>query len=118
MATKVLTNKGRNAIRDFLAAEVTELAVGTDGTDASKTETTLGNEVISKTVETAEDTGIGEERFTIRLSSAEANGYDLAELGAKNDGGTVLSRLVFAEIAKSSDFEVEFRLTKTVQNPQ
>jgi len=53
----------------------------------------------------------------IRLGSSDANGEALRELGSKTDDGSLLSRVVFSEIQKTSDFEVEFRLRKTVQNP-
>ena len=115
MPTTVLTNGGRDAVRDALQSEIAELAVGTDATDPTVSDTALGIEVISKAT-TEGDDGTGVATFSIRLDTTEANGSDLAEIGAVDGSGTLLSRLVFAEIAKTSDFELEFVVRKTVQN--
>jgi hypothetical protein len=113
MPTKELTNDGRNAIRDFLQGEVSEIGIGTDGTEASKTDTALGNQIIAKS-STNEDAGTGQSEFNARLLSSEANGEALRELGLKTPD--LWARLVFAEINKTSDFEVEFEVQAEVQN--
>lgn len=116
MATKALTNEGRNALRDHLQSALDDMAVGTDGSDASTTDTALGNEVVRKAIGTEEDVGDGEGRFDMRLLSTEANGTDLRELGLFTGAGSMYARIVFAEIAKTSDFEVEFEVTAEVRN--
>jgi hypothetical protein len=115
MPTKVITNDGRNAIRDFLQGEVAEIGIGTDGTEASKTDMALGNEVIAKS-STNEDVDTGQSEFSTRLLSSEANGESLRELGLKTSAASLYARLVYAEINKTSDFEVKFEVTGTVQN--
>lgn len=111
-----ITNAGLNAARDFLQSEVAELAVGTGTTDPTKTDTSLENEVTRKSV-TGSDAGTGEVEFVARLSSSEANGEDLAELGAVDGDGDLQARLTYSSIAKTSDFEVEYRLTEKAVNP-
>ena len=117
MASKAITNVGRNAIRDFLQGEIGTVAVGTDGSDVSTTDDTLGNEVLSK-ASANQDVGDGSEQFEIRLLTSEANNLDLRELGLLTPADELYFRLVFAEIPKTSDFEVEFEVTATVQNPE
>ncbi|MFC7140923.1 hypothetical protein ACFQMA_13950 [Halosimplex aquaticum] len=111
-----ITNAGLNATRDFLQSEVTELAVGTGTTDPTKTDTALENEVIRKPVD-GDDAGTGEVTFATRLTSSEANGADLAELGAVDGDGDLQARLTYSSIVKTSDFEIEFRLTERAMNP-
>jgi len=117
MATKALTNDGRNAIRDFLRDELADMAVGTDGSEASTTDTALGNYVITKPYKSEQNAGDGAAQYDIRLLSTEANGNALRELGLLTGAGDLYARLVFAEINKTSDFEVEFEVTAEVQNP-
>lgn len=92
------------------------MAVGTGSNDPTKTDSSLENEVIRKSVSGA-DNGTGEVVYTIRLSSTEANGNDLTELGTFESDGDLHSRLTHSEIPKTSDFEVEYRLTEKVVNP-
>lgn len=116
MAQYAKTNLGRNAIRDFLAGEISHLAVGTGTTDPKTTDTSLEAEVIEKSA-TAEDGGNGEVTHKIRLLTTEANGNDLTELGAKDAaGGNLEDRVVFAKVTKTNDYEVEFRLKQRVIN--
>jgi hypothetical protein len=117
MTTKALTNDGRNAIRDFLQSDLDDMAVGTDGTDPSATDTALGNEVLRKAFKSEKDTGDGSGQYDMRVLSTEANGSALRELGLYTGGGALYARIAFAEINKTSDFEVEFEVTATVQNP-
>lgn len=116
MATKTLTNDGRNAIREFLQGELADMAVGTDGSEASTTDTALGNEVLRKAFKSVTDEGDGSAQFDMRVLSNEANGSSLRELGLFTGGGSMYSRIVYAEIPKTNDFEVEYEVTATVKN--
>lgn len=91
------------------------MGVGAGSNDPTKTDSSLEEEVIRKSVSGA-DSGTGEVVYTIRLSTTEANGNDLTELGTFDDDGDLQARLTHSEIPKTSDFEVEYRLTKTVVN--
>ena len=114
--TGVIPNAGLDALRDFVQSEVAELAVGTGTTEPRKTDTDLEAEVFRQgVVDAAGDTG--EVTFTIRLSTADANGEALAELGAFDGGGDLQARLTHSSITKTSDFEIEYRLTETAVNP-
>jgi hypothetical protein len=117
MSSRAITTVGRNAIRDFLQSEVADIGIGTDGTDVSTTDTALGNEVLSKP-SANQAVGDGREQFEIRLLASEANNNDLRELGLLTAADELYFRLVFAEIPKTSDFEVEFEVTANVRNPE
>lgn len=117
MATKTLTNDGRRAIRDFLQSELADMGVGTDGSGASTTDTALGNEVLRKAFKSEQDTGDGSAQYDMRVLSTEANNNDLRELGLFTGAGSLYARIVYAEIPKTSDFEVEYEVTATVKNP-
>lgn len=113
--TGVITNAGRDAIRDFIQSEVAEMGVGTGTDEPTKTDSTLQSEVTRKAVSKA-DGGTGEEVFTIRLSTSDANGNDLTEVGTFDTDGDLQARLTHSEIRKTDDFEVEYRLSETVVN--
>lgn len=114
--TGVITNAGRDAIRDFVRSEVAELGVGTGTDEPTKTNSSLQSEVARKSVEKA-DGATGEAVFTVRFLSDEANGNDLTEVGTFDADGDLQARLTHSEIRKTSDFEVEYQLTETVVNP-
>lgn len=117
MPTKALTNDGRSGIRDFLQSELDDMAVGTDDSEVSRTDTTLGNEVIRKAFADESDSDIGTARFDMRLLTTDANGVDLQELGLFNGAGEMWARIVYADIRKTNDFEIEFEVSAEVQNP-
>jgi len=116
MVTKTVTNSGLNTVRDALASAGSDLVVGTDTTPPSVTDTTLGAQVVSKSTTTA-DVGTGKEEFSARLLTTDANGDDLAEVGLEDSSGDLLTRLVFAALSKTSDFELEIQITAEVSNP-
>lgn len=114
-----VTNAGLDAIRDFLQSEVTEMGVGTDDSNLSKTNSALESEVTRKSVAKA-DGGTGEAVFTIQLSTSDANyadtGSELKEVGVFDADGDLQARLTHSGIRKTDDFEVEYRLTEQVVN--
>lgn len=111
----VITNAGLDALRDSVSSDVAELAVGTGTTEPTKTQTSLGSEVLRESISGA-DGGTGEVTFVVRLSTSEAN-EDLAELGTFDGNGDLQARLTHSSIAKTSDFEIEYRLTEKAVNP-
>ncbi|NEU57109.1 hypothetical protein [Halorussus sp. MSC15.2] len=118
MAGKI-TNAGRDAIRDFVQSEVAEMGVGTGTTDPTKTNSSLESEVTRKSVSKA-DGATGETVFKITLSTSDANyadvGAELTEVGTFDADGNLQARLTHSGIRKTSDFEVEYRLSETVVN--
>ncbi|WP_135851306.1 hypothetical protein [Halorussus salinus] len=119
--TGKITNAGRDAIRDFIQSEVAEIGVGTGTTDPTKTNSSLENEVESARKSVAEaDAGTGETVFEITLSTSDANyddvGAELTEVGTFDADGDLQARITHSGIRKTSDFEVEYRLSETVVN--
>lgn len=110
-----VTNPGLNALRERIQADVAELAVGTGTSEPKKTDSALESEVIRKSV-TGTDDGTGETTFVIRLTTSEANGNDLTEVGTFESDDTLQARITHAAIQKTSDFEVEYRLTEKAVN--
>ncbi len=111
-----VTNAGLDAIRERIQSDVAELAVGTGTSEPKKTDTTGDlSEVIRKSAATSDD-GTGEAVFVVRLTTSEANGLDLTEVGAVESDDTLQARVTHAAIQKTSDFEVEYRLTERAVN--
>lgn len=112
----VRVNTGLDAIRDFLKGEIANILIGTDGTAASKTDSSLGNQVASKSSTNTEG-GTGEVTYKATLGTSENNGDTLREVGVENGSGEFQARIVHADLDKTSDLEVEYRLTETTVNP-
>lgn len=115
-ATKSLTNTGRNALRDALQADLDDMAIGTDGSEPSTTDTALGAKILEKAFDGEADDGPGALFTSMRVLSSEANGSTIRELGLKS-GTDLYARVVFAGIDKTQDFEIDFEVTATVKNP-
>jgi hypothetical protein len=109
MATVTITDGGLDlyalAARSFIDARVKYVAVGTDNTSPSSSDTTLGAEVFRKAL-TAGDDGVstGESIFTLYLSPQDAVGVAIAEVGwfggddatATADTGTLIGRGLYS----------------------
>jgi len=111
----VATNEQLDDIASYLAGKVATIAVGTDGTAETKTDTTIGNQVFSGAA-TVTSEGIGEKTFSVRLQAADADGDDLKEIVLLDSGGNLLARKTFAVISKTNNFELEFEYTEEVAN--
>ncbi len=97
----VITTNAKNRIRDLIADDVIEMAVGTDGTGATVSDTDLGAEITAVTkVPTIE---IGAQTITLStdIYSTEANGEVIKEMGIKITGDILLDRAVFPDFDKS-----------------
>jgi len=99
----------------------THIAVGSDGTSDSPSDTALGNEVLRKTfTEYNKDTLNFTYLWSIQLALTEANGYTLQEVGIFDDasGGNLGIRKTFTAIEKTSDKEVwiDLQLNIEVEN--
>lgn len=113
--TKTKTNIGRNAIRDFLESDITQLAIGTGTSDPKTTDTALDSEVSSKSA-TGSTGADGEVSHEATWGTSEANGNDISELGTKDADDELQDRLTFNSVSKDNTFELKFRLTQTIEN--
>lgn len=116
MVNKVNTDDRLDAIRDDEKTRVANILFGTDDAAPTLNDSGLGNEVASKAASN-EDGATGEFTSHAKLTTAEANGNTIQEVGEEESDGTLLARIVHAGIDKTSSFELEARLTKTYQNP-
>lgn len=115
MTQALLTDTGREKVAQLLGDDITALEIGSDSSSPSTDDDGVRSHVVSKST-TPEDAGGGSRSFNIRLDTTESNGETLGEIAAVDDSGNGLSRIAFAEIPKTQDFEVEFTVTKTVVN--
>jgi len=106
----VITETGQTEVRnqwvDGAGDIPTTTAYGTGTADAAETDTALGNKIIEKTVSTTDGT-TGTSNVVTRLTTADANGNDISELGEENSVDDLLSRIVIEPISKTSAFEIE-----------
>lgn len=115
MASKRV-NQGRNKIRDLLKTDIAEMAVGTDDTNPSQTDSSLGAEVFRDSITNEED-GTGRVAYVLRLGTGDANGETLQEAGVIDSDGDLNTRHTFADTPKQAGQEVEFRIIEQIQNP-
>lgn len=112
---RLLTNEGKNQLRQFLIDNVSEVAVGTGDSEPRSTDTDLDNEVYRADASNeATDTGVAES--TVKLGLSDANGSELSELMlfVGDDG---LARVVFGNTEKTDSIELAFETKITVNNP-
>ena len=108
----VFTNTGRQITRNLLSggsqAYLQYGAVGIGSAVASGTDTTLGSEVIRKAFEEVDDTTDYETTYETYLSSVQATGLSLREIGlcTASSGGSVAFRSTFTALAKTTGNEV------------
>lgn len=91
----------------------THIAVGTSTTSPAGGDTALGNEVFRSGYDGSTDNGTNV-TVTMTIGSGEANGNDLAEVGAFNSssGGTMINHALFSEpITKNSSKEITVTIT-------
>ena len=118
MSTAVtMTTAGLNLIRDGLRGVATDIkiyyvAVGTDSTAPSASDTTLGAEVFRKVMtSTANGVSDGEATFTLALSPQDAVGEVIAEVGwfagadasVTADTGVLMARVLYSHTKLASE---------------
>jgi len=118
----VHVNGARNALRDKAQSDIDEAAVGTDGTSESVSDTSIGTEVLQKTESggglSETDNGDGGSKWTFTVSLSEANGNDLKEVVLRASGtATLWVRITHSGILKENDFELDYELTSSYDNP-
>ena len=105
--TQVFLDEVREQIKQQISDDFTFVAVGTDGTSPSSSDTTLGNEVLRK--ERQETTSGTDYRIvSMWINSVEANGNDLQEVGTFNQSsnGNMWTRNTFSSLSKTDTVEV------------
>lgn len=110
-------NQGRKKIRDFLKSEADKIAVGTDETAVSQTDSSLGSQVYSESC-TSENEDTGTVRHTVTLNLSEANTNTLEEAGIIDTDGDLTTRHVFAAIEKNDSTEIEIIIREKNINPE
>jgi len=99
--------------------DASHLALGTDSTAESSSDSSLGNEVFRTSVTDSIDKG-SELLTSTFVDSTEANGNTIEELGlfSAASGGTMFNRSTqFSSIAKTNDETVTFDVSLTFANP-
>jgi len=104
---------GRDRWRDlwagFSSDALANAVYGTDTTAESDSDTALGNQVFAAGIDEFSDRAVGEIDVIERLSTGEANGNDIGEVGEETGDGTLYSRVVFEPISKTSDIAIRLR---------
>lgn len=118
-------NGARNALRDKLQADVNESEIGSDGTEPSVTDTSIGASLATPVVKSESGGGLTESdngdggflyEFTVTLS--EANGETIREVVLRDSGtATLWIRIVHADILKENDFELDYEISGSLDNP-
>ena len=117
MITDTLLDEMKDAALDRMQSEFTYIAVGTDDTTPTETDTTLGNEVLRKErQEYSRDDTNGKITVSMWILSTEANSNDLKEVGVfdASSGGNMFSRNTFNTISKNNNIELWIDLEFTV----
>ena len=107
----MIVNDGLNLMRDLVhgtGTSPTHMAVGSDSTVTTITDTTLGGE-LSREAFSASSTSDKKITYEMFLSNAEANGGSLCEVGVFNasSNGTMLGRNIFNVIGKTNKIDVQ-----------
>ena len=109
-------NVGLNKIKDLMAAEMSSLVLGTDGTEASEAD----SGVISPVAETEKSIDVVTSDKTINIKyilySTEGNGNTYKEAGVKFSDGTALDRWTYTPVVKDNTFELHVRKRYFIKN--
>ena len=118
----MIVNAGLNLIRDFFNGDSptppSHLAIGTGTTAVNAADTELGSEVLRKTISKEEKSNAGVIEYFVNISSTEANGNNLSEIGIFNasSGGTMILRKTHLAYQKTSSFGVKIVIRHTIQS--
>lgn len=101
-AQGVVTDAGATLTRDVVADNgpdpPTQLAFGTDDTTPSTSDTALGNEFDTVALDSTERKSAGVIDLLASVTNATGSDVTLREWGLKDANGTLLSRLIYADI--------------------
>jgi len=111
----MITESGRNTQRDLWRGILATVVAGTGTRAESEADTALQAEVIEKPV-SLEDKSVGEVIARGRLTTADANGALLAEVGVERDDGVLVARKTYLPLEKNETIEVEYEILFRVRN--
>ncbi len=116
----LVVNNGLDIIRDLLGGDLneepTDIAVGTDNTVVTATDTTLAVEVFRNQITRRIDNNQSI-TFQLFISTTQANGNTLTEAGlirVKNGADRLFARIVYAPIVKTVSVSVTITWTITL----
>lgn len=120
----LVVTRGLNLLAELLQGDgeaVTHMAVGSDNTDPSLSQTSLVSEFYRDTVTDTSRDGSGGATFVLYIGTNDGNGNTIREAGlfAASDGGPMFSRVDFTEaeeIDKDSSISVEITWDITFSN--
>ena len=112
----VVTNTGKNRIRDLIAQDSYNASFGTDNTTPTVDDTDL----IAKDSNTTHDVVATTSDRTVNIKhillSTDANGVTLKEFGVYlNNGADLLDRVVFPDLDKTSSEEIHTIITLRIE---
>ena len=115
----VLTQTFLDEVRDQVKQQISDdflyVAVGTDNTTPSSSDTSLGNEVLRKARQET-TSGTDYRIVSMWVNSTEANGNSLKEVGTFNQssGGSMWTRNTFTSLSKTDSMEVWIDVKVTI----
>lgn len=117
----VYVQVGLDAIRDAEANAINEAAIGTDGTSATVSDTSIGSEVLLKNESgdlTESLPASGKLQYTFTVGLSEGNGNTLREVVLRDNNNNELHiRITHAPIPKDNTFELDYSLDLEYTNP-
>lgn len=103
----VVTNDGKNRIRDLVSADISTTKLGTDNTAPTVGDTDLGAVDTNTAATPTQTTGNKIINSKHILVSTIGNGTTYNEMGIFiNSGSTILSRSVFPDFNKTANLEL------------
>jgi len=119
----MIVNAGLNLDRDWIHGDTVNppdyIAIGIGTTEALATDTALENEILRKQVSYKNKPSDGQTLHEIELTTAEANGYTITEIGEFNDAtaGTMWCRITGFSIPKTSEFSLKIQIITVCERP-
>lgn len=118
----MMTDVGLNLVRGFLNGDSptppSHMAVGTGTASVQSSDTSLKSEVLRNAITKELSSTPGVIDYKMTLSSTDANGNAISELGLMNAaaGGDLLIRITHLPYNKTSSFAVKYRIRQTLQS--
>jgi hypothetical protein len=115
----LIVNSGLTWIRDRIngdSSDITHLGIGTSTAAVAANQTALGTEVFPDTVDRNTSTDSNKDsytrKYTMTLTTAQANGSTLTEVGAFNNAttGTMAMRQTHTAIAKTVALSIKYQV--------
>ncbi len=120
----VLTDVGKNMIRDFLSGDSidypTHMALGDDSTTPTTGDTTLGNELLRVAFDSTSKIASKKLQWEMILETGEGNGggtetYDEVGILNASSGGDLFDHIVYDTLTKNDTIEIRFQIVLEVK---